>query len=228
MELEMECGDEVTRHECLKILRDSRPEYFYCKEDSSLECGIELVTHPADYEVWVKRRGEVAEILGLLKNAGATAWGERSCGMHIHASRSPVSTLHVYKLLRFAYSNATFMFNLSGRRSQETLDDMASLRGALRDASRKAKAGLGDTRYEAINLQNTHTLEFRLFQGTLNVGRVYRNLELVKALLEFTVEAAIDKLDGSGLWSYVVNHKKQFPGLAARYCGGKNVLTGGE
>jgi len=49
----------------------------------------------------------------------------------------------------------------------------------------KAKGREG-TRFQAVNVQNSGTIEVRIFKGTLKKERILANLEMVHACVEYT------------------------------------------
>lgn len=159
---------------------------FYCKEDGSISEGFEIVSHPATLAYWQEYEwGFTKELRGW----GYQSYNDASCGMHVHVSRRCLSTYSIYKLLRFFKLNEALVYQLSRRQSRSQLDQYANLgenwtRRGTNQLSNKAKRG-NNQRYEAINLQNSHTVEFRVFQGTLVPESIHRNIALCAALAHF-------------------------------------------
>jgi hypothetical protein len=91
-------------------------------------------------------------------------------------------------------------------------------RWARIDPNKKVSDGgkINPNRYEAINLQNRHTVEFRLFKGTLKRESFFRSLEFVDALVHFCMPANNGIADCIGLdkfFAHVDKNKKQYPNL---------------
>jgi hypothetical protein len=60
----------------------------------------------------------------------------------------------------------------------------------------KAKKKSGNNkRYVAVNLQNSHTVEIRIFRGTLNYMSFLKNIEFCYALFNFTRDSKETTVD---------------------------------
>ncbi len=69
----------------------------------------------------------------------------------------------------------------------------------------KAKSG-GNGRYVAINLNNYHTIEFRLFRGTLKYNTFIATLQMVNKICDVAIsmsESSIDELSWSSFVSTI-------------------------
>ncbi len=198
--------------------------YLYAKHDGSLTCGVEIVSHPASWE-WLCSEGRAAwqQILDWRLDRGYRSYNTGTCGMHVHMSRDAFTTFHLYKWLQFFYQNPQFILDIS-RRSAGTLARWASLDGpsATSDLIAKAKDGRGKSRYEAINLNNPHTIEIRIFRGTLHPSGFWRNLEFLRCLYNYTATVDAKGCKGmgpDGLQTYAIKHKKDFPNFVAWFEG---------
>lgn len=178
-ELEMEVEEGDSRYDLSRRL--NRP-WNFTKDDGSLNYGIELVTHPFT-PLWLSKHE--TEFKDVLRVAQLGARARSSCGMHVHMSRSAMSKLHIYKILKLVYENASFFRTISGRTSFNYCETRPETRLA-----RKAK-GMELRRYQAVNLCPPDTIEVRLFAGTLKWERVAANLQLCHALWAYTKEQAI-------------------------------------
>jgi len=54
------------------------------------------------------------------------------------------------------------------------------------------------TRYQAVNFENTNTVEFRLFRGTLKYSTFIATLEIVDALVHWANQLSISDILASG------------------------------
>lgn len=99
--------------------------------------------------------------------------------------------------LSMAYPTRTFTFN-DATPAVAGAHPMAHLVGVRKtklplgrknsyEAARQVEGplGKGRQRYDVLNTSNEHTIEFRLFKGTMNGDSVYRYLEFVDALVRF-------------------------------------------
>ena len=192
MELEIDgaCKDEDYAEEILDIANED-VEHVYIKSDGSLEDGMEIVTHPMSLEChkdfcWcsVMKR---AVYLGYRSHQTST------CGLHVHVNRNSFGLDReeqdevISRILYFVEHHWNEMLKFS-RRSEYAMNRWAARYGyesspkAIMD---KAKKSYG--RYVAVNLCNYHTIEFRLFRGTLKYNTLIATLELVNKICELAV-----------------------------------------
>ena len=80
---------------------------------------------------------------------------------------------------------------------------------------KKAKYKSTNGRFLAINLENSKTVEIRIFRGTLNKASFFRNLEFCHATVQFCKNAAIDNITVGRFSKYVRRNIKQYPMLSA-------------
>lgn len=173
-------GESIATFSAAAIVGESG--VFYAKYDGSLDDGLEAVSHPATIEAWRLIDPPFAQ----LQRAGWSAYNTDTCGMHVHITRSAVSRLTLFKLLRFFSKNADFVAWIS-RRKPTNLDRWAKVeiypvRLAVQSAIRPPNHA---HRHVAINLLNRDTIEIRIFRATLDEGAYKRNIEFVNALLAY-------------------------------------------
>lgn len=153
--------------------------------DSSVE-GFEIVTQPmtknyVDYEF----RHCIDKGLDVLKQNGFK--GHNCGGIHIHVSGYGRVQLTTYRLKRLLYnldSNQQRLFLALTQRTRSDLEEWAS-NNVSYDISMEY-AWYQNTRYEAINVdERTSTLEFRIFNSNLRIERIFKNIEMVYALLDY-------------------------------------------
>lgn len=193
--------------------------HIYCKEDSSTcgsgYVGFEIVSHPATWAWWKSQKDTVGRMLADLQEAGFRSYATNLCGMHIHVSRSAVSPLETYKLIRLVYDSPALILKLSCRRAEQlnrwsAVEDRSEGRNRI-----KLSKGKGDSinRYTALNFTE-HTIEFRVFRGTLSESGFWRNLEIVQSMLAYVKVTGLREVSGDGYLAYVRANKKDYPNLA--------------
>jgi len=184
MELEVEAhtGDYTWGAE---TITDSWGDFVYLKEDSSLNFGFEIVTHPATLEYYQEQ--VKWEVLDQLRNAGFRSWSAGSCGIHVHIDRRAFTDRT--HLLAFTYlinRNESLCRHIAGRNSHYgMISEGAKVDNVLTIKRRYSDARGGD-RYNAINLQNNHTVEVRMFKGSLKIERVRSAIQFCHASVEYT------------------------------------------
>lgn len=190
-----------------------------CKTDGSLCDGFEIVTQPMTYGYIQEKKPYFADALHYLKSIGYRSYNSTTCGMHIHISKDQFKTWQLYRFLHFFQINKEFIKFIS-QRDADKLQRWANIENDENEKLiYKAKNKYGNSsRYVAVNLQNSHTVEIRIFRGTLNLSSFFKNIEFCKCLFEFsrdendmTVENFITYVNNSNfqnLKKFVSNFKK--------------------
>jgi|SRR3990172_1232858 len=165
--------------------------------DASVEYGYETIFMPmtkaymSDYKISRK--------IWELQKLGLEAFDTRKCGMHIHVSRDSLKPIDWWKVNAIFAKCRRKIATLSGR-TQAQLNDWSSLdtegefaikhermkHTQKRTSSPKSNnEARGSDKYTAINFKNNKTVEFRLFNGTINGDRFMHMVSFVDAVLEF-------------------------------------------
>jgi Putative amidoligase enzyme len=220
----LEIETEVNGDRCDKLyaLRRILGDYAALKDDGSLDYGIEIATQPASMS---EHKTRLARLFANVPK-GVTSWKHRSCGLHIHVSRKPLSDLAIAKTVCFisANHNRRFIRLIAGRESMSYCKIQPKKMGSA--------AKYNDDRYEAVNLQNDNTIEFRLFKGTLRQASVFKCLEFTDALTAYASTAARSIRDSQSrvqFCGFVAENSKTWPNLSAfieaRWFGRETDLT---
>ena len=184
MELEVEAhtGDYAWGAE---TVTDAWGDFVYLKEDSSLNFGFEIVTHPATLEYYQEQ--VKWGVLDQLRNAGFRSWSAGSCGIHIHIDRRAFTDRT--HLLAFTYlinRNENLCRHIAGRNSHYGIINESAKIDNVLTIKRSYSSARGGDRYNAVNLQNTHTVEIRMFKGSLKIERVRSAIQFCHASVEYT------------------------------------------
>jgi len=182
--------------------------------------GIELVSVPMSLD-------DIRYFIGLLFPGDVfhhNAFVDATCGMHVHASRAPLTTAQIAKLVRFIHTphNQAFMERLAGRRlvsSQwASIDHRSESWKAVFVPTNAGSLRIHDWfRYSALNLTNTDTIEFRIFASTTNVARARANVEACAALIAFCAPAECSLTETArfeAFCTFVERRRRDFPHLA--------------
>lgn len=206
------------------------------KRDGSLANGFELVTAPATYDY---QKALWEPFFEWAKSTALRAEKTTTCGLHIHVSRAGMSWLQKGKIVQFVHlpGNRAFIEFLSGRppgHYQDYLRDKVLWKGPPATpvqwvglntpgqiptpiGSRKTYSIRQDSasRYTAVNLQNPHTIEFRLFKATLNKHTFMARLEFVEALVNYagTGVASIQEMTVEKFCAWLELRRNQYPHL---------------
>lgn len=185
IELEIENEKNIIENgELSNLLNDS---HLYFKSDGSLDNGFEIVTHPLTF-AWIQdNKNLFAAMLNNCKDNGFRSYDSTTCGMHIHLSKKNFGAWHLFRFLKFFQENKDFIVAISQRKI-DNLKRWANLEDENNDTLiYKAKKKNGNnSRYVAINLSNSQTIELRIFRGTLNLNSFFKNIEFAHSLYLFT------------------------------------------
>lgn len=211
MELEIDGGGENSLHarRLLRLANDGM-ERIYCKHDGSLDEGFEIVTHPMslDYQLhqmpWMQLCKEAVTM-------GYTSHQAGTCGLHIHVSRLAFGEdmdqqdVCIARVLYFFEKHWEELLKFS-RRTPRQLERWAArygLKDHPMDILDHVKKGYGGGRYSCVNLQNTDTIEFRMFRGTLKYNTLIATLQLVDRICDVAIHLSDDELKAMSWTTFV-------------------------
>ncbi len=204
VELEVDKGNN--RYENAQYVQDNL-NFTYCKSDSSLENGFEIVTHPCTLAYHMDYMKEYKDVFNYLVEESFRSHDTTTCGLHVHVSRDYLGNteegqdLTIAKIMLLmellwdrGVSNIARRDNVSYAKRNSYIDtDRQATEEEVVESSKRQ----GYSRYYALNLQNTHTIEFRLFRGTLNTNSYIATLQFVNNLVEFAKEISLKTIQTS-------------------------------
>lgn len=146
------------------------------ERDGSLSDGFELITAPMGID---DQRRLWSQLLPHEAFRELRSHNTETCGLHVHVSRAALTTTQIAKLVTFTNDpdNAALIIAVA-RRYDGGFCHVKTKRLAV--AHRP-----DDDRYQAVNLWNAKTVEFRIFRGSTKVDAVLAAIEFVGALVEF-------------------------------------------
>lgn len=173
----------------------------YCKSDGSLEDGgVEMVSHPRTLDYFMSRFKEFESCYDDLASDGWRSEKGGHCGMHVHIDKKFLGKNVDYVCAKIGYIFSLFWDELLcvSRRSSNGLgychkndiditDSKETCIGKIKDQK------WGD-RYVAVNNKPEHTLEIRLWRGTLNARIVMATLDLTRAIVLCAKKYSINTL----------------------------------
>ena len=210
VELEIDEGDDPQA--CAGELMAAADE-IYCKHDGSLSDGVEIVTHPCtlDYHLYQLRWKQLCSIA---TGRGFKSHDTSTCGLHVHVGRAQLgstrsdrdNTIGKVILLVDRLWAAIVPFT---RRNEAKLDQWAArnrIPSTVENGDEAIRAALNSThgRYYAVNLENSNTIEFRIFRGTLKRDTIAATLQLVSNLCGYAMAHDVETVLRTG-WLDVVN-----------------------
>lgn len=203
VELEIETRGVTYESDARRTL-EQLEDFAILKRDGSLDCGFEIVTAPAPLEFH-------AHAWRQFKPSGnMESSSTETCGLHVHISRALLKPLQVGKMLVFlnAPENTPFIQVIAQRNPERW--------------AKIAKKGFKDirypeSRYEALNLTRTSTVELRIFKGNMRYDRIMKAVEFADALVAFTAPlvSSAAQLSTSAFCALVDKERKRWPNLSA-------------
>lgn len=187
VELEIDKGRN-NNDECAEYTKGCFPDNFiYFEYDGSLNDGFENITQPATLEYHYGLKNNYNEMFKNAVSMGFRSHDTRTCGLHIHFNRNFFRENEELYVTRLLYLVEKFWDELVkfSRRDIESLNRWAKKYDKTPEDvvnEWKTKNWYLD-RYQAVNLTNNNTIEFRMFRGTLKLNTFIATLQLCHTLV---------------------------------------------
>lgn len=216
VELEIDgAGETSSNAGKLMEIANREADCIYCKHDGSLEDGFEIVTNPMSLK-YHQHKMPWDAVLHEAVRLGYTSHQAGTCGLHVHVSRNAfghslsVQEAAIARVLYFFEKHWEELLKFS-RRTSGQLDQWAARYG-YKDHPKEildhAKKGNGRGRYACINLQNTETIEFRIFRGTLKLNTLLATLQFVDRVCDVAIYLTDDELKAMSWTAFVSGCKE--------------------
>ena len=239
-ELEVENGnvDNDDRNNDARYIRTHFPELGLCFEhDGSLDYGFEIISQPMTMNYIYEHKEDFKAILKYLDDKGYQSHNGGRCGLHVHISKKAFGEVasdtldkNIKKLLLFTETYKNELITFSRRQnfhycefiSSKIKSNYDNMNKDIYYKSAEVLQGLNKriNRYQVVNLENSNTIELRVFRGTLKFETFMATLEFVNSLVEVIVNKAIRKIN----FDKVVTHDKRALDLK-EYCDSKGICN---
>lgn len=199
VELEVDGGGEINSYatEVMDIL-NKETKFIYCSHDGSLDAGFEIITQPATLLYHKSLKESYKKAFKKLISRGYRSHDTNTAGIHVHFSRDYYSDNEEDNIAKLLYLVEKFWDEIVvfSRRDYRTLERYAKKINSDPDAfvERWNKSGNHDGHYYAVNISNPHTIELRMFRGTLNYNTYVAILEFVNSIVRVAKEKTISEL----------------------------------
>lgn len=199
-ELEVARGGErnSVAAKVMDLMNENEPTV-YCSHDSSINCGFEIISHPLTMEKHRDNKELYEKLFKMLVHEGYRSHDDSSCGLHVHFSRA------YFDKYEGSIDRLIFIMNkfwddivLFSRKTQDAIERYArTLSGWDRDEfiERWDKSGDHDGHYYALNLVNEHTIEFRIWRGTLKLSTFMLTMEATYNMIQAAAHKTLAELD---------------------------------
>lgn len=207
IELEYESNDrDVSKIKVGKAMQG----HAIMKSDGSIRNGFEIVTCPATLDIHLE---EFKKFFSSFKDLDI--FPDKNTGMHVHVSRKPLNVFTIGKMTEFLNrnDNKSFIAHIAGRIDNQ----YARITG--RSVTFPFINGQHGERYNALNLCNKDTIEFRIFSTPKNWEEFSSRLEFCQALTDYCQPAQVNlplkQLTGHrSFMHWVTLNRKSYPELS--------------
>ena len=184
--------DEDNAKKILAVANRGNTKHIYIKHDGSLNEGFEIVSSPLTLQYHCKEM-PWADVLETAKALGYLSHRATTCGLHTHINRSAFGETEaeqdacIARVLYFFEKHWEELLKFS-RRTRDQLDQWAARYGLKehpKDILDHAKGNW--ERYTCVNLTNRHTIEFRMFRGTLKLHTLIASLQLLDRVCDIAL-----------------------------------------
>ena len=181
--------------------------------------GIEIVSHPQSYNYICSQEKKYRALFEkLTNNYGFTSHENGNCGLHFHVTRPSDEVVDRIQLIMENFKEELILFS---RRTSGQLEHWSSFLSNNTNTKReellslvtikKLKDVAESSRYMALNLRNSKTIEFRFIRGTLKYDTFRASLDLINNIMMYANDLSLDLTTLS--WADLVN-----TGYAGKYC----------
>lgn len=168
--------------------------FIYCKKDSSLRDGLEIITQPFSWMHFKSNKDNWENFFKLIQKCGYGAY--KTAGMHAHLNKSAFTTWHLFKFCQFFYREEcrNFLSSVSDRvdmlKNRHCKFTNISVTDTKFMAKSKDHPGFMDAHHYALSLAPRDSLEVRIFQSPDTVKEFYKNIEFIHAVHQYTRDVA--------------------------------------
>lgn len=225
-ELETEKDDSnLSRADFCKKINDTinkkmNTQFLYFKEDGSLDCGVEIVSHPFTLDFFRQNEDLFRILCTTASSMNYTSHNSKNCGLHVHINRQyfgdnyEEQEKNIEKLILF-FEYFKEKIQKFSRRTDFHYCHFLSDNGERKEKIcnlKYIKENKGQNRYVAVNVENSNTVEVRIFRGTLNADTFIATLQWVFNLVRIVKNNPIEKIT----WSKTIN--LEFSKSIKEYC----------
>ena len=178
--LGVELEFQVDKHKQGRLYTgDKLQDHALMKDDGSIAQGFEIVTRPSGYFTHINKLGSFLDDLPEYIHPHA------SCGMHVHISRTAFTWLGAGKFTEFfnRVDNKKFIKAIAGRGTTQYQDQEESM--DIKSPYNQRMRDRDCPRYNFVNLNNTKTIELRIFATPANKLELEIRMQFVKAMIEY-------------------------------------------
>ncbi len=216
-ELEVDDGDDEAG--CAQEIMDNFDEdTLYLKHDSSVT--FEIVTHPHTLEAY-RKEFDLETLCEIPPRYGFSSHNCGTCGLHMHVGRDQLGETYedrgttIAKVVLLMYRHWPSLMKFSRRRESD-LSRWAnrpdfSFNPRIKYTDDKLKELVKSYystrgRYQALNLENRGTIEFRLWRGSLKPSTIDATLQLTSNIVMYAMTHTFEDVAKS-VWTDITQYE---------------------
>ena len=179
LECELKDSDKSTNEVAYEIhkLVNANKKLFEFETDGSLRNGYETISQPCSMAWWQQNADLIQKMLAKMSELGCVSHNSPRCGLHVHIGRN-FFTDYEYetRFVRLFYHLKTDLHKFSRRKDGETY--YCAFSGGVTPSNVFTAKEHLKGHNTALNLANEHTIEVRIFKGTLDFVSYMSCIEL--------------------------------------------------
>ncbi len=229
-ELEVENNEQsIDNNDMAEIIDGIMQGSVVFEHDGSLNSGFEIISNPMTFNYIMENKAKIKKMLQELIDNGYTSHDARTCGLHIHLSKNYFTENQVDKL-QFLIEKFKKELIVFSRRTSEQIQQWAKFITDYTETGNEAinmdfikKYKNTSERYQALNLCNSDTIEFRLIRGTLKETTFFASIELMNNMARIVKRKSLkelEKITFADLIEYGKNNKE-----LKKYCRDKKLIA---
>lgn len=202
VELEIDRGEDPE-----ETASEIKCKQIYCKHDGSLEDnGVEIVTHPCSLEYHTHELGW-EQVINVARSHDYESHNAGTCGLHVHVNRTffgetfDTQELNISKVIILVQRFWEQIVMFSRRRrgdinhwAKKPYADFKKEDSTTETFRKMRREKDGEDRYRAINLQNSNTIEFRMYRGTLKLNTLLATLQFTDGICRYAKNHSMDEM----------------------------------
>lgn len=207
VEMEFEVYTEKNPSIVARHFKNELGNVIMIKEDGSIDYGFEVVTKPLSME-------DAIDVCKKICDCSQKGCYESSTtGVHIHISKAALSQIQICKMISIFGELESDIVNIARRSSSSWAKISKKKFAKIREEGYSYFIqNEREERYRAINLQNEHTVEFRVFSGTMDKSTIEAYILFVSAIVIASKKISgvdVDNgLTSEKIFSYVSKNKR--------------------
>ena len=165
-------------------------EEFYMKSDGSLdEYGVEIISHPMTYQ-YMMNNTDWYKIFRLMEKYNMN--DTDNCGLHFHIDKEYLNPLMISTIDYMVNNFSEYFSEIGGRTFDECSRYCKKMNKQEDDWGKRTD---NESRYQAVNLTNSNTIELRFCKSTDDFETFIVRLKMIFAIVEFAKKFSMKNLN---------------------------------